>query len=177
MLGFVNTVTIHDCWSNFYQPGSRTFWRLSKKWERKYSHLIACFYELLPRITTDKKWHVSKMHFLHVKVVKSDAMKTRRSCKSGDKTPVMPAIVSTSFQRHIVLLEIVALTNYKKKTETLKLMMLTSSVWPGVLIFVSKWRTYVFVLTIDCMLLSMFCSWFITLWKSSFPRTPSTPRK
>ena len=55
------------------------------------------------------------MHFLHVKVAKSDAMKTRRSWKSGDKTPVMPAIVSTSFQRHIVLLEIVALTNYKEK--------------------------------------------------------------
>ena len=50
--------------------------------------------------------------------------------------------------------------------------MLTSSQWPGVVIFVSKQRTYVFVLTIDCALLSVFCSWFVTLWKSCFPWTP-----
>ena len=50
--------------------------------------------------------------------------------------------------------------------------MLTSSQWPGVVIFVSKQRTYVFVLTIDCTLLSVFCSWFVTLWKSYFPWTP-----
>ena len=60
----------------FYYPGSRAFWRLRKKWERKYSCLIAShriFYEFLPRITTDKTWNVSKMCFLHVKVAKSDA--------------------------------------------------------------------------------------------------------
>ena len=56
-----------------------------------------------------------------------------------------------------------------EKTETLKLMMLTSSQWPGVLIFVSKQHMYVFVLMIDCTLLLMFCLWFVTLWKSSFP--------
>ena len=27
------------------------------------------------------------------------------------------------------------------------------------------------------MLLSMFCMWFVTLWKSSFPRNPPTPWK
>ena len=27
------------------------------------------------------------------------------------------------------------------------------------------------------MLLSVFCTWFVTLWKSSFPRNPPTPRK
>ena len=32
-------------------------------------------------------------------------------------------------------------------------MMLTSSQWPGVVIFVSKQCTYVFVFTIDCTLL------------------------
>ena len=43
--------------------------------------------------------------------------------------------------------------------------MLTSSLSTGVLIFVSKQCMYVFVLTINCMLLSMFCSWFVTFWK------------
>ena len=38
-------------------------------------------------------------------------------------------------------------------------------------------REYVFALRIDRMLLSMFCTWFLTLWKSSFPRNPPTPRK
>ena len=31
---------------------------------------------------------------------------------------------------------------------------------------------YVFLLQIDHTLLSMFCTWFVTLWKSSFPWTP-----
>ena len=55
--------------------------------------------------------------------------------------------------------------------------MLALSQWPGVLTFVSKQRTYVFVLQIDRMLLSMFCAWFVTLWKSRFPRNPPTPQK
>ena len=56
--------------------------------------------------------------------------------------------------------------------------MLTSSQWPGVLRFVSKHRTYVFVLAIGYTLLSVFCSWFVTLWKSTFPWTPPpTPQK
>ena len=50
--------------------------------------------------------------------------------------------------------------------------MLTSSQWPGVLRFVSKHRTYVFVLAIGYTLLSVFCLWFVTLWKSTFPWTP-----
>ena len=39
-------------------------------------------------------------------------------------------------------------------------------------------RMYVFVLQINSTLLSMFCTWFVTLWKSSFPMnpTPPTPR-
>ena len=53
--------------------------------------------------------------------------------------------------------------------------MLTSSQWPGVLRFVSKHRTYVFVLAIGYTLLSVFCSWFVTLWKSTFPWTPPPP--
>ena len=36
---------------------------------------------------------------------------------------------------------------------------------------------YVFSLEIDRMLLSMFCTWFVALWKSSFPRNPLTPWK
>ena len=55
--------------------------------------------------------------------------------------------------------------------------MLTSSQWPGVLTLASKQCTYVFVLMINHTWLSMFCLWFVTLWKSSFPRTPLTRRK
>ena len=56
--------------------------------------------------------------------------------------------------------------------------MLTSSQWPGVLRFVSKHRTYVFVLAIGYTLLSVFCLWFVTLWKSTFPwPPPPTPQK
>ena len=61
--------------------------------------------------------------------------------RDKDKTPVMSTILnlfSTSFQRHIILLEIVALANSKKNRNILKLMMLTSSQWPGVPTFVSK---------------------------------------
>ena len=34
---------------------------------------------------------------------------------------------------------------------------------------------YVFVLQINSTLLSMFCTWFVTLWKSSFPMNPTPP--
>ena len=71
-LGFMNIVTIHDCWSNFTSQVAGP----SEDWARngnESTHLIAFFYELLPRITSDKKWNVSEMHFLHVKVAKSDA--------------------------------------------------------------------------------------------------------
>ena len=53
--------------------------------------------------------------------------------------------------------------------------MLTSSQWPGLLRFVSKHRTYVFVLAIGYTLLSVFCLWFVTFWKSTFPWTPPPP--
>ena len=53
--------------------------------------------------------------------------------------------------------------------------MLTSSQWPGVLRFVSKHPTYVFVLAIGYTLLSVFCLWFVTIWKSTFPWTPPPP--
>ena len=43
--------------------------------------------------------------------------------------------------------------------------------------FQNNVRKYVFALEIDRMLLSMFCTWFVTLWKSSFPRNPPTPWK
>ena len=36
-------------------------------------------------------------------------------------------------------------------------------------------RMYVFVLQINSTLLSMFCTWFVTLWKSSFPMNPTPP--
>ena len=66
----------------------------------------------------------------------------RRSWKSGDKTPVISAIINR--------LDF-ALKTYrssrdcsgsllKEKTDSLKLIMLTSSQWPGVLIFISKQR-------------------------------------
>ena len=38
--------------------------------------------------------------------------------------------------------------------------------------FQNNVRKYVFALHINRMLLSMFCTRFVTLWKSSFPRTP-----
>ena len=39
------------------------------------------------------------------------------------------------------------------------------------LLFQNNVRKYVFALQIDHMLLSMFCTWFVTLWKSSFHKT------
>ena len=103
----------------FYLLGSRAFWRSSKKWERKFSLLIAFFYELLPRTTTDKRWNVSKMRFLHVKVAKSDAQWTELKalkCWSHNKTKleVWGQDSDSSHVRHIALLEIVALANSKK---------------------------------------------------------------
>ena len=43
------------------------------------------------------------------------------------------------------------------------------------LLFQNNVCEYVFALQIDHMLLSMFCTWFVTLWKSSFPRNPPYP--
>ena len=54
-------------------------------------------------------------------------------------------------------------------------MMLTSSQWPGVLRFVSKHRTYVFVLTISYTLLSVFVTVFSHPLEKYFPMTPPPP--
>ena len=51
-------------------------------------------------------------------------------------------------------------------------MMLTSSQWPGVLRFVSKHRTYVFVLMISYTLLSVFVTVFSHPLEKYFPMTP-----
>ena len=50
--------------------------------------------------------------------------------------------------------------------------MLTSSQWPGVLRFVSKHRTYVFVLMISYTLLSVFVTVFSHPLEKYFPMTP-----
>ena len=73
------------------------------------------------------------MRFLHLNIAKSDAQWTEEKAlkcwsdeneeklevKSGDKTPVTSSILNcfdlSLYQRHIVLLEIVALANYKEK--------------------------------------------------------------
>ena len=53
--------------------------------------------------------------------------------------------------------------------------MLTSSQWPGVLRFVSKHRTYVFVLMISYTLLSVFVTVFSHPLEKYFPMTPPPP--
>ena len=47
----------------------------------------------------------------------------------------------------------------------------------SLLLFQNNARKFVFVLQIDRVLLSMFCTWFVTLWKTSSPRNPPTSRK
>ena len=82
----------------------------------------------------------------------------------------------TSFQRHIVLLEIVALVNSKKnrniKANDVNLHLNGQEYR---LLFQNNVHRYVFVLQIDRTLLSMFCTWSVTLWKkvSREPLSPS----
>ena len=47
----------------------------------------------------------------------------------------------------------------------------------SLLLFQNNARKFVFVLQIDRVLLSMFYTWFVTLWKTSSPRNPPTSRK
>ena len=47
----------------------------------------------------------------------------------------------------------------------------------SLLLFQNNARKFVFVLQINRVLLSMFCTWFVTLWKTSSPRNPPTSRK
>ena len=47
----------------------------------------------------------------------------------------------------------------------------------SLLLFQNNACKFVFVLQIDRVLLSMFCTWFVTLWKTSSPRNPPTSRK
>ena len=42
----------------------------------------------------------------------------------------------------------------------------------SLLLFQNNVRKYVFVLPIDRMMFSMFCTWSLTLWKTSSPRNP-----
>ena len=66
----------HDCcWSNFTSQVAGPSEDRARNW-KKYSRLITFFYQLLPQITTDITWNVSKMCFLHLKVAKSDAQWT-----------------------------------------------------------------------------------------------------
>ena len=96
--------------------------------------------------------------------------KKRQTWKSGDETSVETAILNVL----TLLREIVALANSKKNGN----IEANSINFISKLTFVSKHRPIVcFVLQIDRMLLSMFCMWFVTLWKSSFPRNPPTPWK
>ena len=93
-------------------------------------------------------------------------MKTRRRQDSSYVRVPHFQSFSTSFQRHIVLLEIVALANSKKnrniKANDVNLISMARSI---------------FVLQINRTLLSMFCRWSVTLWKIlSHDPPPPPPR-
>ena len=82
-----------------------------------------------------------------------------------------------SFWLHAQLREVVALANSKKNRNIKAYNVNFISMARSTDLFQNNVRKYGFALQIDRMLLSMFCTRFVTLWKSSFPRNPPTPRK
>ena len=133
------------------------------------------FHELLPQITTDKTWNVSK----HVKVAKSNAQWTEvkaLNCWSNEN--------ETKLEDHFKLfplhskeigLEIVVLANSKKnrniKANDVNLTSIDGSTdlcfETTYICFCAYYRTYI--------MLSMFCLWFVTLRKSGFSWPPPPP--